>query len=292
MQRLITFLFLRPILRLAKIAFILAALFLASQAQARGAVQFGQHETLIFAAETQRSGPTGPLALCHRTNMRTMFFMGYWLENRGMVLAPNGCASESYFGLAPGFDAAELAETPIAPLNRDIALHYARGFFWLYAVPIFLLISTLMTRRNKAKAETRREALALEPGPVFQFIDAMCHAAAIDGCADQSEISYITDVARDLTGRDYRDEHFEFAVFHCDKLRSAGQFRQFAIGLGVEQKQMIMRGVLSVVMADGTLEKSEKTFLKNMSKALGLRRKDVRALMSRASIAPEGAALA
>jgi len=269
-----------------------ATLLVAPPAEARG-VSHGSHESLVFAAESTQVGPSGPISLCHHTRTRTVFEMGYWLSYQGLVLSETHCEGTQYFALRPGVnpDAITAGADPDG-WTLALALHYARGFFWPIIAPFFLFFATMDHRRRNRRTEIRRSTLALEEGPVFRFIDAMCHAAAVDGDVDPEEIRYITSVACQLTNRDYGTEHIEYVIAHCSHLRTIHEFRQFAKGLNRDQKLLIMRAVLAVIDADGRVSRAEKRFLRHMQKALRIRRRQMKALRMTAPTPPTDAALA
>ncbi len=224
------------------------------------------------------------LTVCHLVEERSIAYVPYWITSQGYVLSDTGCADGSYrtftapiselkgAGLLP----ADMPETPSFTTVERLKGHAALVIGGVLAA--FGGIATAMRGRRRS---VRLEILGIEDGPVFKMIDAMCHAAKADGHCDPAEVAYIRDVARELTQLDFQDEHLEAVIERADKLGHAKDFQQFGKGLTPSQKSMILEGVLSVVLADGEMDRREKVFLDRMVIGIGLTQPDTDAAIQR-----------
>lgn len=273
----------RPLIMLG----IIYVLFLAADpAEARGAIPYGHKENLSFVAETQIPGPGGaPLALCHLTKHYHLAFIPAVRQSRGYGLSDAGCATEAgYYEI----DAQGIADAKAAglihrhiPLTPRLSLtEVATGFVWVWVAIAAAIAMILVAMDRRRRLTIRREILAIDNPAVFNFIDAMCHAAKADGRTAREEVEYIRDVARDLTGLEYTEQHIIEAISYCPKLSGAAQFRRFGSGLSTDQRKMILHGALSVVAADGTMTDSEKSFIGTMGKGMRLKSGDMDAVVS------------
>lgn len=281
--RLIARLF-RPVIMLA----IIYVLFLAADpAEARGSIPYGSKENMTFVAETQIPGPGGaPMALCHLTKHYHLAFIPAVRQSLGYGLSEAGCATEAgYYEIdaqgiadakASGLIHRHTPETPRLSLQE-----IATGFVWVWIVLAFGTHATLKALGRRRQLSIRREILGIDNDAVFTFVDAMCHAAKSDGRTAPEEITYIRDVARDLTGLDYTDRHIAQAIAYCPKLGDTKEFKRFGADMNRDQKLMILHGALTVVAADGEMSRSESTFIGNLASSMQLGRDDIDNVMTR-----------
>jgi tellurite resistance protein len=157
---------------------------------------------------------------------------------------------------AAGSFPADLPDTPVfAP--RD----YAEGFGLWGLLAGLLSVFFVRRRLSGRKRKIRQAILTLEDSPAFRMIDVMCHAAIADGRIDPREVAYIQEVARELTGLDYSEAHIRETIARADRLSRPEHLASFAKGLTLSQRHLILQAALSVVAADGQMEKRENRFI-------------------------------
>lgn len=218
-------------------------------------------------------------SLCHLIDRRRLFDMlGLWMTSEGYVLGEVGCTGTSYAPFAASIadmkaQGALPADLPESP--RFTPQDYLEGFGLWGIVGGLLAIALLGRGLSGRKRKLRQEILTLEDGPAFRMIDVMCHAAIADGKIDDAEVAYIRDVARELTGLDYSDAHIRETIRRADRLKRPEHLAAFAKGLTLQQRHLILQAALSVVAADGHMDRRENRFIGLLVKGFGLARDDL-----------------
>lgn len=284
-------------LRSLLVALSLGAMALPQAAAAKGIpIVRGETQHLAYVAETTIPAPTGgTFALCHHYTSHSLYWVNAWSTSTGYVLSDVGCEETGYFDMpdviAAGFADGQITGVPQSP--SFTALQIANGFTWPLIAGVVLIGIGLMRlrsqKRYKSQSAERMEVLGLEEGPMFRFIDAMLHAANADGQAQQEEIAYIRAKATEVTGLAYTDEHIEWAITHTDKFKRKHEFKQFGLGLNVEQRRVVLRAALAVVASDSHMSQPEKDFISGLTSGLGLGQGDLQAILQEGQHAPAAA---
>lgn len=270
--------------------FALAALALCAApttADAKAGLPYGWAEQLTVVAPTRIPTAAGTqMSLCHQTKKYHIAFIGLFRKSQGYVLSEAGCSTHAEFyeldaqGLAEAKAAGMIArDVPSTP--RLSLMDLASGFAIWPLIAIFggwTLVSSMRSNRRRA---VRQEIFGLGDGPVFRFLDAMCHAARADNRTEPEEVDYILGVARDLTGLDYTHAHIKEAIAQSQKSLDKAAFKRFGAGLNAEQRRMVMHGALTVVASDGSLSKAERKFVNGLATGLKLPQDDMDSLVSR-----------
>lgn len=272
-------------LRTLRLVALLATGYLVLGSQpAEAGLPFGRYTSLTQVA-VLKTGATDVL-LCEA---RRTYHLAFIPAHRTMLpsaIAQGTCSVEAIATVATPEIIQMLHAQNLIP--ADVTHHPRLSLSDLvigHSLPLILLVLLAFVHLRSLQAGQKRaarlEILGIQDPGTFAFIDAMCHAAIADGRASDEEIEYIQGVARDLTGLDYSDEHIRTAIDYCERLSRAAHFAQFGEDLSLGQRQMVMRGVLSVVMADGTLSRKEKAFVSNLVKGLKLSPSTVEAMLDK-----------
>lgn len=264
----------------------IAVLIFVPKAEARGSLPYGWDEQLSFVASSEIPAPSGGMmTLCHMTTKYHLAYLGFWRSSNGYVLSESQCAGEGIYEI----DAEGVSEAKSAGLlGRMVPIHprmsltdFASGFAGLGLVALLALGLGVRQVMRRRQLMIRKEILGIQDPAVFAFIDAMCHAARADDHTAEEEVEYILGVARDLTGLDYNAMHIQAAIHHCPRLGSADDMKHFGAGLSLHQRQLIFQGALTVIAADGAIDRSEKRFLNAMAKGMGLAAEHVDGVITR-----------
>ncbi|SFJ40038.1 hypothetical protein [Jannaschia pohangensis] len=154
----------------------------------------------------------------------------------------------------------------------------------LFCVSITLILAatfvTLVTRFRRKRRIMRHELLELRNGPRFRMIDAMCHAARKANTISKPRLQRALEIARDATGKDYTLEQLNEVALLTDRVIVPTNFFWMRDGLNKGEKMVVFNSTASVLLADGPLTRSERTFLRILTRGLGLTEDDLRHLSS------------
>lgn len=246
-------------------------LFTAQDADARrgGA---GYTQALEFVAMTSVDAQNGsPLALCVLVQTQTAMSISYWRSEKGYALAENRCEVDQFLPVnaeqlqllkAEGVVPAHVPATP--QVDTGLALP-----MWAWVVLAVVLGAAGLGWKRKAARKSQRGALMGNASPAaVAILDAMCHAAKADGEISPSEIAEIAHAAQEMTGEAIDPK----AVAEMAQLAEGAlvdrDFKRLVAGRTEVEREVMMRAVLYVSVADGTLDGKEQTFVGKLAGAM------------------------
>ncbi|MDA5095151.1 DUF533 domain-containing protein [Aliiroseovarius sp. KMU-50] len=267
----------------------LASILVADAAEARrGGGSTSQ--TMLFVAETPIELDGQPYALCHLVDDSKVLFIPLFRSVEGYVLAANRCAAEEYYelpterfveGKADGAFPADLPDTPKLSTSAMINGHW--GWVIVLGFIGFAVVAWLKTRKRR----TERQALMGDLSPVAKAIlDAMCHAAKADGNIDETEVVQIARIAQEMTGETFDLTTVRRMSELAEEKPADNYFKSLAKGLNPNEASLMMKAVLMVVAADGTLGGKEQGFVGRLAKVLKLGGEQVNALLNQVVATP------
>ncbi|MBT0958100.1 TerB family tellurite resistance protein [Alphaproteobacteria bacterium KMM 3653] len=274
-------------MRLALLSLITAATLgmsvTSAQAARYGAV-YGSSEEFHFVADTAVDLGQGPLALCHLTKKSTaMFFIGMWRSSKGYALVTDGCNSDAYIPISAEEVAQGQASGKIpadVPLQPKMTLQQiTSGFFGLILLGAFIGFALVQgVLRGKRRKARYAEMGGMSP-QAMAIVDAMCHAARADGHVADEEILEIADAVEVMTGQEIDPaDVLKIAEMANEKL-SEGDFAAMVKGQSKKTLEVMMRGSLHVVVADGELNRAEKGYISGLAKAMKMSADTVQSLL-------------
>ena len=148
--------------------------------------------------------------------------------------------------------------------------------FLIALVPIAVFVGRHALR--KWRRDIRREILGLGNGPRFRCVDAMCHAAWSGGTLRRARLERALEIARGSTDMNFTADHLREAATRCDRIIRPVNFRWMREGLNRDEKMAIFNAATSVSLADGPLDSGDRTFLRHLTRGLGLDRRELRDL--------------
>lgn len=251
---------------------------------ARVSALTGYTEQMHFVADTGVRIGGQPFALCHMTKKFTaMFVIGFWRSSGDYVLARNACQAEEYYPLsaakmagykANGLIAANVPDTPKMTGEQILS-----GFWGLAAVGAFLGYGAVSAARTRKRRSGRQAVLGHIAPEAKAVLEAMCRAAKIDGEIADEEVFEIVAAGEAMTGQEIDPaDVLRMAEMAEDNLRES-DFKQMVKGQAPNTLEVMMRGVLHVVAADGTMEPQEKSFIGGLAKAMKMPGQKVQAIL-------------
>jgi tellurite resistance protein len=188
-----------------------------------------------------------------------------------MFWPPDRCETENYFPLSNekfvlaktvGAISADIPDEAVLSGSEKLAGYWGWVLVCLVA---FLVVLTAIKRRQRAK---KRKALMGDMSPVaHQMIDAICHAAKVDGNIDAAEIEAIRKAAQKISGQPFSVPQITKIAELAEKHLDEKGFKKFVKGADLAQKEAILRAVLHVVAADGQLNSKEQEFIAKLARA-------------------------
>ncbi len=260
------------------LAIPLAALlqfFPTTNAEARGLILYGSQDKLHFVEQTRiPSGNGSTMALCRYSTKYHLFWTGFFRHVNEYALSDQGCNGDYYYGISSGEfiqaqnDGQISADLPVQPkLSFTEILTGFAGSIVIGIIILFAIYGGVMTsRRQKA----RMEAMGDIPHATKMVIDAMAHMARADGQVDDSEVTTIAEIARDLTGDDLDDSLVRKIVDLAEPNLADGNFVRFGAGLSTDQRRVVLKAVYLVAMSAGEFGADEQKFIGLLMNDLGL----------------------
>lgn len=236
---------------------------------------------LDFVAETRIPGPAEtPLSLCHVTD--DFKVLGVTLSRRitGYGLSSDGCvavldrlvtAEQMATAQSLGLLSADIPRLDDPDLQRSLV----RYGLW---AAIGLALVAVIIRRVKSllgfdpSAPMRKKAAA-------RVLSAMCHVGKCDGIVASAEVALIGDTVRRLTGRSFPASEIMRIADHADLNLQPADYIAFGKGLRDHEKDVMMRGVLSVAIASGRIFPAEYDFATTLAHGLGMPGEDFRRVL-------------
>jgi hypothetical protein len=241
----------------------------------------GYFAGLEFVDETRIPGPAeAPLSLCHTTD--DFRVLGVTLSRRvtGFALSSDGCTTvpDRIFTAEQMATAQSLGlvAQDIPPLDQGdwqrTLLSYG---FW---VAIALALVAVVIRRVSSllgydlSAPMRKKA-------ALRVLSAMCHVGKCDGIVASAEVALIGDMMRRLTGREFTPAEIMRTADQADLNLQPADYIAFGKGLRDHEKDVMMRGVLSVAIASGRIFPAEYEFATTLAHGLGMPGEDFRRVL-------------
>lgn len=241
----------------------------------------GYVDGLDFVAETRIPGPADtPLSLCHVTE--DFMVLGLTLSRRvtNYGLSSDGCvavldrlltAEQMTTAQSLGLVAADIPRLDAPDLERSL-LRYG-----LWAA-ISLALVAVMIRRIKSLMGFDPSA-PLRKKATTRVLSAMCHVGKCDGIVASAEVALIGDTIKRLTGRSFPASEIMRVADHVDLNLQPSDYIAFGKGLRDHEKDVMMRGVLTVAIASGRIFPAEYEFSTNLAHGLGMPGEDFRRVL-------------
>lgn len=255
-----------------KYVFVAALLWLGLSAPATASIgETGYVDGLQFVAPTRISGPDQtPLALCHTTRDFAVLGLALTREITGFALSSDNCTaridrvmSADQLATAQSLD---LIARDVQPLDARSWQQALRSYgLW---VAICLALVAVMIRRIKSLLGL--DPAALRKKAATRILSAMCHVGKCDGIVASGEVALIRDTAERLTGWIFPSSDIMRLVDQIDLNLTAHDYIAFGDGLRDREKDVMVRGVLSIAIASGRIFPEEYRFATALAHGLGM----------------------
>ncbi|CTQ49026.1 hypothetical protein [Jannaschia donghaensis] len=150
---------------------------------------------------------------------------------------------------------------------------------WLAGcLAIIAVVLLLIHRARLARRKVRVGIAGLSNGPRFRVVDAMAHAVWKGRGINEQRLSRALEIARDTTDMDFSKDHLREIALRTDRIIFPSNFRWMRDGLTQPERMVIFNSTLSVLLTDGPLTRSDRSFLRTVARGLGLKDKDLRHL--------------
>ncbi|WP_322890262.1 MULTISPECIES: TerB family tellurite resistance protein [unclassified Yoonia] len=241
----------------------------------------GYFNGLAYLGETRIPGPAeAPLALCHTTYDFRVLGLTLTRQVTGFALSSDGCLA-----VADRLITTEqlTAAQSLGLIDRDIAtlddndLRRNLLTYGLWAA-VGLALVAVVIRRVKSlmgldpTAPMRKKAAT-------RVLSAMCHVGKCDGIVASAEVALIGDTLQQLTGRSFPASEIMRVADHVDLNLQPQDYIAFGKGLRDHEKDVMMRGVLSVAIASGRIFPAEYEFATTLAHGLGMPGEDFRRVL-------------
>ena len=256
-----------------------------ASAHARGLpIVYGTQDSLDLVADTGIEGPDGkPLSLCHYSSKYHVFYLGFWMKSHGYALSANGCDDDTYYDISEadfkdaqsrGLIPADLPAKPKMTLNQ-----IANGFGGSALVGLAILFLLIKAAGGARRKSARKSQMGQMPAVATQIVDAMCHAAISDGELDDSEVTTIAEITKQMTGEELEEERIRLIISKASAKPTDNEFKAFGAGLGPVEKELVLKAVFAVIAADGQIVDSEHRFFIKTAQALAVDADTVRRIV-------------
>lgn len=246
-------------------------MFGAGEAEARRGVS-GYAEALELVETTTIPGQNGsPLSLCVLVRTQHVLFVDVWRTQKGYALAENRCDVESFIPIdgpqlaslkADGLVSADLAEVPDVKTGIAVPI-------WAWIVILGVVGFIAYKAKAKAGRKAQRQSLMGNTTPaVMAIIDAMCHVSKADGDVSAQEVKEISIAAEQMTGEAVDPTRVAEMAQLAEANLTDGDYKKFAAGRSEDEKEVMMRGVLYVAIADGKLDGKEREFVGKLASVM------------------------
>ncbi len=231
-----------------------------------------EHQELLFVADTKIVEQGVPYSLCILVNERSAFGINLFRSVETYALAENKCDTKSYYPMS----VEDIAEAKEAGMIDNVIPNEPRlstsnlimghiGWLLVAGVLAFAAYGALKARKRRQE----RQGMMGEASPAaVAILDAMCHAAKTDGHIDASEVAAIADAAERMTGESFDPAEVAKMAELAEGKPTDKDFKRLVKGRTAPEFEVMMRGVLMVVAADGRLADSEQQFVGKLAKAM------------------------
>ena len=168
------------------------------------------------------------------------------------------------------------SEVPDEPqVKTGLAIPY-----WAWAVIVGLVALIGIKLRRKTARKTARQDLMGEASPAaIAILDAMCHAAKADGYVSPSELMEIAEAAQRMIGEKIDPQRVVEMAKLAESNLTDQDFKRLVAGRTENEKEVMMRGVLFVSVADGKLDSKEQHFVSKLAGVMKMPSKKIQMLL-------------
>ncbi len=245
----------------------------------------GASETqdLLFVASTDIVIEGETFALCQLVTTSSKMFINFWRSVESYALATNNCVSNEYVALSAEDMAAGIeqgvfpADIPIEP---KLSVSNMLSGMWGIGLGIGFLGFFGVQSMNTGRRRKDRHALMANANPAaVAILDAMCHAAKADGNIDDAEIADIIEIAREVTSEEFDAETVRRMIELAEDDVDEAACKKLIKPVAAEHRSLLMRAVLTVVAADGSLAGKEQQYVGNLMKAMKMSAEEVNTML-------------
>lgn len=223
-----------------------------------------------------------PLALCVLVKTQNVLFLDVWRTQKGYALAENRCDASSYIPVTSdqlkvfkmsGVISSEVPDEP--QVKTGLAIPY-----WAWAIIAGLVALIGIKLRRKAGRKSARRDLMGDASPAaIAILDAMCHAAKADGHVSPSELIEIAEAAQKMTGEKIDPKRVAEMAKLAESNLTDQDYKRLVAGRTEDEKEVMMRGVLFVAVADGKLDSKEQQFVGKLAGVMQMPATKIQALL-------------
>ncbi len=245
-------------------------------------LDFGMADGLEFVSDTRIPVEDGDstLSLCYQT--RGLQILGYQLNSdiRGYALSEDQCqtaaqtfsADQVITAQSLNLVDADIPPVPSNDLQRDLPKYaIVGGALLLITIIARWLIKLVVGSRSKGQVRVKAAS---------RILNAMCYMAKCDGLVGSNEIPRIVETAQRLTGYTYNSAEVMRMADKIDLDLTAHDFIAFGKGLRDKEKDLMIRSVLYIGMADGRMQQAEHDFATELATGLGMPADDFRRMLN------------
>ena len=146
---------------------------------------------------------------------------------------------------------------------------------WLSVAAGLMLLGVLavstMRRAAKERHKARIEVLGIGRGHAFMLLDVLCHAIRKGGAVHPARLERALLIARDMTDIDYTEDHLREAAANADRFVTPMSFWWMRPALSEADRQRLFQTTLAVLLEAGPLTHADRTFLRTLTRAIGMR---------------------
>lgn len=253
--------------------------FLIGQTANAQSFPMGTKQTLEFVSDTTLGDPIeGALTLCVLMTHEHVAHLGWW-GTQSYVLSRNRCTGGEHFA----YPAVQLIEDRIngdIPANispePELSLRFLGNSFslWLVAGLLVLLILNLLLKSGSS--ERKRKKLIGDVHPyVHRMVEVMAHAARANGKIETAEVTHILETVQRIGGVTPTIEQVVRVINLTPKIRADKEYKALGRGLDAEGRQKMFNAAVSVIAADGVIDKKERKWLAKLGRGLGYRKAEM-----------------
>ena len=240
--------------------------------------------TGVLGGLLRRFSGSPTLDLCMLSTRRAVFgVIGFW-ESRRYVLAPGRCAGDEYYDFEEGMY--EVARTD-GSIPEDVparpewtAMDLLNGFWGIGLALGFFGMSGVTALNLKRKAKKRAGVLGAADTMGKRAGTVMAASARADGGASEGQMGLIRDILNTLTEDPLTEAEVREVVRNTPKMKQ-DDLIALGTGLDLEDRMDLYQAAVMVAVADERLSKGGKSFLFDLSQALGLNKNDVALIQAR-----------
>ncbi len=265
--------------KLLFVSTILFSAFLFGHAANAQNVPMGTKQTLEFVSDTTLGDPIeGALTLCVLQTVEHIAHLG-WRGAQHYVLSRDHCTGEEHFA----YPATQLIEDRIngdIPANispePELSLKYIASSFSLWIVAGLLILFILNILTKSGSNERKRKKLIGDVHPyVHRMVEVMAHAARANGKIETAEVTHILETVQKISGVTPTIEQVIRVINLTPKIRADKEYKALGRGLDADGRQSMFNAAVSVIAADGVIDRKERKWLAKLGRGLGYRKAEM-----------------